>query len=397
MRLLILTPEFPPGPGGIGTHAQQLARQFLGLGWEVAVITSQHYAAESEIEAFNEAQPFPVIRLSQLKGAPLKAVHRWRIASRWIRRWQPDIMLASGDRDIFLCALLARRFRLPWVAVEHGRIPPRWERPLKVWAFQQATSVVSVSRYSWQQLLVLGVKPRSGRVITNGADAARFKTMSAEEVIEFKAGAKLNQGRILLTVGNVSDRKGQDVVIRALPEIIQQVPNTHYFMAGLPSREEEFAGLARQLGVAGHAHFLGPVDDDKLLGLFNCCDVFVMTSRHTVDEFEGFGIAVVEAALCGKPAVVSQDSGLSEAIDDGVTGIGVPEEDERATAAAIISLLQDEALRKRMGGAAQQRALSQQTWVQCAQQYDALFQHLLENEASSADSKVTEKMRASHL
>jgi phosphatidylinositol alpha-1,6-mannosyltransferase len=383
MRLLLLTSEFPPGPGGIGTHAQQLALQFLGLGWEVALITSQNYAAEADIEAFNQAQPFPVVRLSYLKGAPLKAAYRWRIASRWIRQWRPDIMLASGDRDVLLCALLAKRYRLPWVAVEHGRIPPRWERPLKRWAFQQATSVVSVSRYSWQRLLLLGVKPRSGRVITNGADATRFKIMNPPEVKEFKAAAGLKQERILLTVGNVSDRKGQDVVIRALPAIIEQVPETHYFMAGLPNKEKEFARLARQLGVSSHAHFLGPVDDARLLGLLNCCDVFVMMSRHTAEEFEGFGIAVVEAALCGKPAVVSAGSGLAEAIDDGVTGISVPEGDERALAQALISLLQDDTLRRRMGAAAQRRALAEQTWVQCAQQYDALFRHLLETEACS--------------
>ena len=384
MRLLLLTSEFPPGPGGIGTHAQQLAHQFLRVGWEVSVITSQNYAAAADIEAFNQAQPFPVVRLSPLKVAPIKVAYRWRIASRWIRRWQPDIMLASGDREVLLCAQLARRYRLPWVAVEHGRIPPRWERPLKLWAFQQATSVVSVSRYSWKRLLMLGVSPRSGRVITNGADADRFKTLNPQKVMEFKAAAGLNQERILLTVGNVSNRKGQDLVIRALPGIIKQVPDAHYFMAGLPTKEKQFTRLARQLGVASHVHFLGQVDDARLVGLLNCCDVFVMMSRHTVDEFEGFGIAVVEAALCGKPAVVSGDSGLAEAIDDGVTGVSVPEGDERATAEAIISLLQDDTLRRRMGAAAQRRALAQQTWVQCAQQYDALFRHLLETEAPSA-------------
>jgi phosphatidylinositol alpha-1,6-mannosyltransferase len=230
---------------------------------------------------------------------------------------------------------------------------------------------------------MLGVSPRSGRVITNGADAAKFRIINPQEAMEFKAGAGLNQKRILLTVGNVSDRKGQDVVIRALPGIITQVPDAHYFMAGLPTKEKEFGRLAHQLGVASHVHFLGPVDDARLVGLLNCCDVFVMMSRHTVDEFEGFGIAVVEAALCGKPAVVSQDSGLSEAIDDGVTGLSVPEGDERATAEAIISLLQNDTLRTRMGAAAQRRALAQQTWVQCAKQYDALFRHLLETEAPS--------------
>jgi phosphatidyl-myo-inositol dimannoside synthase len=392
MRLLIVASEFPPGPGGISTHAQQLTNEFLALGWEVTVITSQHYAAPADIRAFNQAQAFPIISMRRLRGAPVKAAYRWWLTSRCVRRWQPDIVLASGDRDVYLCALLSKRYRLPWVAVEHGRIPPGWERSLKRWAFQQATSVVSVSRYSWQRLLELGVRPRSGRVITNGADAAKFQCLGPEKVVEFRSRAGLNRERILLTVGNVSDRKGQDVVIRALPRILKDVPDVDYFMIGLPNKEKQFARLAQQLGVAAHVHFLGPVDDAKLLGWLNCCDVFVMTSRHTAEEFEGFGIAVVEAALCGKPAIVSGNSGLAEAVLDGVSGLVVPEEDEQATADAILTLLQDADLRTEMGKAARKRAREQQTWTYCARQYDKLLRGLVQSDARLPTSQVAEKM-----
>jgi phosphatidylinositol alpha-1,6-mannosyltransferase len=93
------------------------------------------------------------------------------------------------------------------------------------------------------------------------------------------------------------------VVIRALPHILKVAPKTHYLMAGLPTLKHELTELARKLGVAEHVHFLGRVDADSLVKYLNCCDVFVMTSRLTKDgDCEGFGIAVVEAALCGKPA-----------------------------------------------------------------------------------------------
>ena len=83
-----------------------------------------------------------------------------------------------------------------------------------------------------------------------------------------------------------------------------------------------------------------------------------------MDQWEGFGVAVVEAALCGKPAVVSKNSGLVEAIIDGVTGIGVPEDDPRATATAILSLLTNQTLCREMGATARLQALAGRTWNQ---------------------------------
>src|SRR5262249_42098920 len=163
--------------------------------------------------------------------------------------------------------------------------------------------------------------------------------------------------------GSVTERKGQDVVIRALPHILHQLPNTHYFIIGLPAKATEFAALAQKLGVADYVHFLGRVDAGTVVRYLNCADLFVMTSRHSHDgDFEGYGIAVVEAALCSRPAVVSANSGLAEAIIDGETGLCVPEEDEIATAQAIISLLRNESRRCAMGEAAQRRAMAEQTW-----------------------------------
>jgi phosphatidylinositol alpha-1,6-mannosyltransferase len=166
------------------------------------------------------------------------------------------------------------------------------------------------------------------------------------------------------------------VVIRALPAILKQVPTAHYLCVGLPLKQPEFSDLARQLGVERHVHFAGNVPASRLAPLLNCADLFVLTSRRTADQWEGFGIAVVEAALCGKPAVVSNHSGLAEAILDGVTGLGVPENDEHATASAVLRLLGNQGERERMGEAARLHALASQTWSQKALEYHSLIDRL---------------------
>ncbi len=172
-------------------------------------------------------------------------------------------------------------------------------------------------------------------------------------------------------MGNVTERKGHDIVVRALPEILRRQPNTHYLVAGLPTRGRELEELAESLGVKDHVRLLGRVEADRLVRLLNAADVFVMTSRRTADgDVEGYGIAAVEAALCGLPSVVSGGSGLAEAVRDGETGLVVPAEDAPATAGAILSLLENEAERRAMGERARRRASAEQTWERCAARYD---------------------------
>ena len=219
-----------------------------------------------------------------------------------------------------------------------------------------------------------GMQPRSGRVIPNGGEETQFRVLPDAETDGFRRNLGLGEGRILLTVGNVSERKGQDIVIRALPRVLKSFPQTHYLIVGLPTKRRELEALALELGVRKHVHLFGKVSNDELVRYLNSCDVFLLTSRHAHDgDCEGYGIAVVEAALCGKPAIVSSGSGLAEAIVHDQTGFAVPEGDVRATAEAILVMLSDDELRERMGQAAFQRASHEQTWSSRVKEYDELL------------------------
>ena len=376
MRLLVLSSEFPPGPGGIGTHAFQLASNLEQIGWRVSVLSPQSYSEKDEVQRFNDATRFMVRRLPFGRGIITEAILRWRDTCRLVREFRPNVLVGTGDRMAYLAWIIARRFGLPWLAVEHGRRPGGWERAIKKRAFSRANAVVCVSHYTRDRLVEMGVGAQRLKVIHNGADQNLFSTMTDAEVERLRCDLGPADSKWLITVGNVTERKGQDVVIRALPSILKQVPSAHYLCVGLPNKEPEFSALARRLGVHERVHFVGRVDAGRLLELLNCADLFVMTSRHINGEWEGFGIAVVEAALCGKAAVVTTPSGLAEAIDDGSTGLGVPENNELATAAAIVSLLKDPSRCKRMGQSARQRALGAQTWKRRVEDYDIVLRNL---------------------
>ena len=397
MRLLLVASEFPPGPGGIATHGHRLTSELSGLGWKSLVVASQDYVSEEEVLRFNRAQPFHVVRLKPLPVAAAEAGYRLHVVSRHIKKHKPDVLLASGSRAVWLTAILARRHRIPWVAVGHGTefgIRTSVSQRMTRWAFSHATAVICVSEFTRRQMMMAGVRPGFSQVIENGADPEQFTLLPEQEIADFRRSLGFADSQILLTVGQVSERKGQSAVIRALPHVLKTVPHTHYVVVGLPTKEKQYRALADELGVSAHVHFMGRAKSEAVSRFMNACDAFVMTSRHTAHgDFEGYGIAAVEAALCGKPAVVSAESGLAEAIVDGVTGYTVQPDNPRAVAGTLIRLLCDKDLRREMGRAARERALREQTWEQRAKEYDHLLRGVLKSRAAST-VKILETERS---
>jgi phosphatidylinositol alpha-1,6-mannosyltransferase len=354
------------------------------------VVSSQDYATAAQAEDFNARQPFQVTRLRPVANSVLEGAARFRVMSASARALRPLVIVASGARAVWLGALVSRRHRVPLMAIGHGSEfgESGWESRLTRWSFEQAAVVVCVSRYTEGLMTGAAIRPRRAAVVPNGADDSRFGILPPGETDSFRRNVGLNGDRVLLSVGNVTARKGQETVIRALPRVLEQIPNARYVMVGLPTEQAALSALATSLGVAHRVAFAGAVDHDSLVRYLNACDLFVMTSRRTADgDVEGYGIAVVEAALCGKPAVVSAGSGLSEAIEDGQTGIAVPEGDAGATAAAIVSLLVDDARRRAMGERARARATREQTWADAGARYDALLRSMLPADTAAAATR----------
>ncbi|MEL7209802.1 MAG: glycosyltransferase, partial [Actinomycetota bacterium] len=98
MKLVIVSTEMAPGPGGIGMHAHQLATAATRAGATVTVVAPQDYVSHAETEAFNRAVPYAVERVDRA-GSPLRrSARRFALVARVLRRVSPDIVLASGER-----------------------------------------------------------------------------------------------------------------------------------------------------------------------------------------------------------------------------------------------------------------------------------------------------------
>lgn len=165
----------------------------------------------------------------------------------------------------------------------------------------------------------------------------------------------------VLFVGGLEPRKGLEYLIHAMETVVEETPNSRLIAVaktGFRGTDEWgwFRTLGDRLGLEGHLEFYESVSQDKLLEFYSECDVLALPSKT-----EGWGLSLMEAMACGKPVVASRVGGVPELVRDGIDGILVDPGDAKGLAESIIRLLNDPALRTRMGSSGQSR-VSEFSW-----------------------------------
>lgn len=193
-----------------------------------------------------------------------------------------------------------------------------------------------------------------------------------------------------ITVGAVktlAPKYGIDVLIRAFAvarrALMGLAPDLgaslRLLIVGGGRDRASLEALAKEQGLSDVAVFAGQVMHSEVPGFLNRLDVYVAASRK---DSESFGVAVIEASAAGVPVVVSNVGGLPEVVLDGVTGLVVEPEDVPATANAILRLVMDSSLRRRMGAAGRQHVLARYQWSESAALMDQVYARMLRrNEA----------------
>jgi glycosyltransferase involved in cell wall biosynthesis len=150
------------------------------------------------------------------------------------------------------------------------------------------------------------------------------------------------------TIARLAPQKGIDVLLAAVPSLLQAAPGARVVIVGGGPLEDELRARADELGLGEAVSFLGPVENAR--DLLPSFDVFVLPSR-----WEGMPIALLEARAAGLPCVATEVGGVRDIVADGADGRVVPVEDADALAGALAELAGDEELRERWGRIARER------------------------------------------
>lgn len=234
--------------------------------------------------------------------------------------------------DGVAAAMLAREFDRPLVVTGRGNdltLLPRYRGPRAWldWAMPRIDGMAMVCQALRDEVLArFDVEPERVRVLRNGVDLKQFTPRPANDVRR-RLGI---QGPLILSVGHLIERKGHDLVIRALTEL----PRATLLIAGKGPLRRSLETLAGDLGVASRVRFLGPVPHEALPDYYTAADLLVLASSR-----EGWANVLLESLACGTPVVATAVSGTPEVIQAPVAGRLVEERSAPAIAAAIRDLI----------------------------------------------------------
>ena len=352
------TDDFPPKIGGIQSYLWELWRR---LPPDDVVVMTTPYDGDAE---WDRAQAFTVVRVREPVLMPTPGSRR-RIDA---------LANDTGARLVVLDPALpighvGPQLEHPYAVVVHGAevaVPGRLPaaRSLLGRVLRRSRLVIAAGGYPAAEARRAAGADVPTVVVPPGVDVDRFRPFDGGERSKARRHFGLPEDNpVVVGVSRLVPRKGFDVLIAAADRLARSGRRFRVVIAGAGRHADRLARQASE----GRApvQLLGRVADDDLPALYGCGDVFAMCCRSRWGglEQEGFGIVFMEAAAAGVPQVAGDSGGAAEAVEHGETGLVVRHpEDPDAVAIALARLLDDEALRRRMGEAARRRAVSEFTY-----------------------------------
>lgn len=371
-KILIATIEFPPQKGGIANYLAGLAGALPQD--KVAILCPRHEGAEN----FDGREKYKIFRRNLFskfiwpKWLPM-IYHLWRAA----RREKVEAILVGQVLPVGTAAMIFNKFfKIPYFISCHGMDiltaagDPR-KKNLMNKILERASGVIANSEFTKNELIKLAVPENKITIIYPGVKVAGG--IEPEKILEIKNRLGLADKKIILTVGRLVARKGQDKVIKAMPKILERAPNAIYVVAGDGPERKNLELEIKNYELENNVLLLGKISEEKKNAFYQLCDVFVMVPRQIGADVEGFGTVYLEANSFGKPVVAGRSGGVAEAVVDGVTGLIIDPENINQISEAVIKILSDEALAKKLGEQGRERVGKEFRWEAQAEKLKKLL------------------------
>lgn len=367
MNVLVTTSTFPRWPNDAGSpFVYELCQRLKEQGLNVVVL-APHARGARKLEAVEGIKIFRYQYLPEMLegltydggilsnlrankfnylGVPFFLFFQLWAIRRVVKAEQIKTLHAHWILPQGLVAALYKRMfnpRMKIVCTAHGsdllalRSPfLRWLKRLALREIDRLTVVSHALEDEVRQLAVdIPVE-----VLPMGVDLAHFTPDHYSDAIKEKHGV---QGELLLFVGRLSEEKGIEYLIKAMPQILVRLPAAKLLIVGSGPLENKLRALVEKTGIAANVVFVGSVAHWSLAEYYATADVLIGPSLR-----EGFGLVFVEAMACGCPVIASDLPGVADIIEDGKTGFCIRPRDSQAIAGKTIEVLQDRSLREQV-------------------------------------------------
>jgi phosphatidylinositol alpha-1,6-mannosyltransferase len=358
-RLLVVTNDFPPRPGGIQSFVHGIVSRLPPD--EVVVLTSRWRGWQE----WDADAPYDVVRADTSVLLPTPAVRRQAVELLRSRDCSAVWFGAAAPLGL-LAPALRRAGAQRIVATTHGHEVGWSMLPAARSLLRRIAASVDVVTYLGEFTrahLSRSMGAHADRLarLTPGVDATVFRPGRGAGV---RASLGLADRPVVVCVSRLMPRKGQDVLLRGLPAIRAAVPDAALLLVGGGPSRGDLERYVDRHGLREHVVLTGSVPAAELPAYYGAGDVFAMPSRSRLGglDVEGLGMVYLEAAACGLPVVAGRSGGAPDAVRDGDTGIVVDGTSVDAVAAAVSELLSDPARTHAMGARGRQWVEREWSW-----------------------------------
>jgi phosphatidylinositol alpha-1,6-mannosyltransferase len=213
---------------------------------------------------------------------------------------------------------------------------------------KRAQKIICNSENSANIVVRLGYKSRDKIVVLNpGVDAKLF--VPAETDTAFQKQMGWDQKKVIITVGRLQQRKGQDKMIEAMPGVLKKHPDALYAVIGRGECKPLLEALILENKLQEHVQLLDEIADDKMIKCYQQADLFILPNRTIDNDIEGFGMVLVEAQACAKPVVAGDSGGTKETMLVGESGFIIDCTEPQIIAKKMVDILSDKAQMRTMG------------------------------------------------
>lgn len=363
LNILFIAFDYKPNLGGVAEYTHELARHLFISGHKVKVIAKKINGWEE----FDRQVDFEIIRAD---CEPSKKLYtRFRFFNHIYSLIKNDgysVAIVNYPNSFGMYSSIALRLkRIPVILFTYGNevllngSSPRSVRKDK-FIYSMVKRFLTISSFTREVLLKERYIPAEKiGIVSPGINTEIF----IEEKVVNDTG---DNEKIVLTVTRLVERKGIDTVLKAFPAVLERVPEAEYVVIGDGPDKDRLQEITRTLGLQGKVRFLGQVSEKEKFEWYDRCSLFIMPSRRTQKEVEGFGIVFLEANARKKPVIGGNSGGQPDAVSHGESGYLVDPLDEVEISERIVELLEDEELAAEMGEKGWQRARDKFLWSDLA-------------------------------
>ena len=365
-RVLLVTNDFPPRRGGIQSYLGEFVGRLADAGSHSVTVYAPQWKGADTFDDSARAAGYRVVRhpgTLMLPGPTVDVRMRRLIADHgidtvWFGAAAPLALLAPRARQAGAARVLASTHghEVGWSMLPVARSVLR--------RIGDGTDVVTfVSRYTRSRFATAFGPAASLEYLPSGVDTDRFRPDPAGRE-ELRTRYGLGERPTVVCLSRLVPRKGQDILIKALPSIRQRVDGAALVIVGSGPYLDTLRKLAQDCGVADHVIFTGGIPSGELPAHYAMADVFAMPcrTRGAGMDVEGLGIVFLEASATGVPVIAGESGGAPEAVQHNKTGLVVDGTSVTNVADAVTELLTDRDRAAAMGAAGRDWVTSQWRW-----------------------------------